>query len=152
MYKDIVVNKKAGFNFELFDRYEAGIVLQGWEVKAIRQNRISMPTGYVAISADGQAVLTGIEISPLMQKSSHIEADPKRDRVLLLKKSIIQSLVGSVAQKGMTIVPVKLYWKDNLIKCEVALAKGKNFADKRQAEREKDADRQAQRALKNYVR
>jgi len=142
----IALNKKAKFDYELSDRFEAGIVLLGWEVKSLRAGKTQLTDCYVIFKND-EAWLLGAHISPLQSVSTHYVADPTRTRKLLLNRREITRLQEASQQKGYTVVVTALYWKEHLIKCEVALAKGKQEHDKRETEKERDWQRQKQRVF-----
>jgi len=143
----IALNRKAHHEFFIEDRYEAGVVLQGWEVKSLRAGRIQLDQSYVLLK-NGTAWLFGSLITPLQTASTHINPDPQRSRKLLLHQKELNKLTGSVERKGYTLVPLALYWKNNLVKLEIGLAKGKKLHDKRATEKERDWNRQKQRILK----
>ena len=147
----IAVNKKAGFEYTFLEDLEAGISLQGWEVKSLRQGKVQFNESYVFIR-NHEAQLVGTLITPLSSTSTHIVAEPMRARKLLLHKKEIARLIGAVEQKGLTIVPRKLYWKSGKIKVQISLAKGKNVHDKRMTEKDRDWGRDKQRLLKNSGR
>ncbi|MCY4044236.1 MAG: SsrA-binding protein SmpB [Cellvibrionales bacterium] len=142
----IVQNKKARHDYFFEDTFEAGIVLSGWEVKALREKKVQLVDSYVMLK-DGEAWLLGSLINPLPTASTHFVTDPQRTRKLLLHKKEIAKLQGAVAQKGHTCVCTQLYWKKHLIKATIALAKGKALHDKRAAEKERDWNREKQRIL-----
>jgi SsrA-binding protein len=143
----ITENKKAFFDYHIEERYEAGIVLEGWEVKAIRANRAQIKEGYVVIR-QAQLFLIGVHISPLLSASSHVQPDPVRTRKLLLHSEQIKRLIGKVEQRGFTLVPLNLHYSKGRVKCEIALAKGKKLYDKRQAAKDKDWQREKARLNK----
>jgi SsrA-binding protein len=143
----IAVNRKARHDYTIEDCYEAGISLQGWEVKSLRAGKIQLDQGYVILK-NGEVWLIGAQISPLNTASTHIHPDPQRTRKLLLKEREISRLIGYVERKGYTLVPLKLYWKNNKVKLEIGLAKGKKLYDKRAAEKDKDWQRSKERKLK----
>ena len=145
----IALNKRARHEYHLEERYEAGLSLQGWELKAIRAGRANIGESY-AISRNGELFLFGAQITPLSQASTHVIADPQRTRKLLLHRREIDVLVGRVQRDGYTIVPTALYWKGNKVKAEVALAKGKQQHDKRDAERDRDWARDKQRLMRKH--
>ncbi len=144
----IVVNKKARYDYFIEETYEAGIVLEGWEVKSLRAKSIQVKESYILLK-HGEAWLHGAHITPLNTVSTHIKPDPVRARKLLLHRNEIDRLVGAVERKGYTIVPVKLYWKKGRAKVEVGVAKGKQQHDKRSTEKDRDWERQKSRILKN---
>lgn len=143
----IASNKKARHDYTIERTFEAGIVLEGWEVKSIRAGKIQVTDSYVVIKK-GEAWLLGSHIHPLVSASTHIIADPDRSRKLLLHKLELDRLIGLVEQKGYTLVALSLYWKNNKVKAEIALAKGKKTYDKRATLKEKDWQRQKQRMFK----
>jgi SsrA-binding protein len=143
----IVDNKKAFFDYFIEDRYEAGLVLEGWEVKSIRAGRVQIKEGYVVLQ-NGAFYLIGAHISPLNSASTHVTPDVIRTRKLLLKQEEINKLVGKVEQRGYTLVPLNLHYKGGRIKLDIGLAKGKKQHDKRDAEKDRDAQREAQQAMK----
>ncbi len=141
--KIVATNKKAQFEFFLLDHFEAGIVLAGSEIKSIREGKVSLAEAYV--QADGrEAFLIGAHIAPY-DAASHYNHDPKRNRKLLLHKREIREIWNAVRQKGMTIVPVKMYLKDGLVKVDIALAKGKKLYDKRHEIAKRDVERELDR-------
>ncbi len=134
-------------DFFVESRFEAGLVLAGWEVKSLRAGKAQLVDSYVLLK-DNEAWLMGFHITPLKAASTHVIADPTRTRKLLLNKRELEKLFGAVQQKGHTCVALSVYWKAHLIKCEIALAKGKKDFDKRHTEKERDADREVQRAMR----
>lgn len=144
----IALNKKSRHDFLLGERFEAGLVLEGWEVKSLRENRVQMSDSYVMIMK-GEAFLIGCLITPLNTASTHIKADPTRLRKLLMHRKELNRLIGAVERKGQTIVPTAMYWKHNRAKLEISLAKGKQAHDKRQTEKNRDWQRDKQRMMKN---
>ena len=144
----IALNKKALHDYFIEHKFEAGLALSGWEVKSLRAGKAQLVDSYVLLK-DGGAWLMGCHISPLTTASTHVYADPTRTRKLLLNKRELDKLFSSVQQKGHTCVALALYWKKHLIKCEIALAKGKKEFDKRATERERDSDREISRAMRN---
>jgi SsrA-binding protein len=143
----IAENRKARFEYFIEDRYEAGMQLQGWEVKSMRAGRAQLNEAYVFIRG-GEAFLTGAHISPLKTTSTHIVADPVRTRKLLLNASELSRLIGAVERKGYTIVPLDLHWKAGRAKLEIGLAKGKKQHDKRATEKDRDWQRDKARLLR----
>ena len=143
----IVVNKKANHDFFIGDRFEAGIALTGWEVKSLRQKKIQLVDSHVIIK-NGEAYLLGAQITPLDTASSHVVADPTRTRKLLLHKKELARIFSAIQQKGHTCVCTKLYWKGHLVKCQVALAKGKQSFDKRASIKEREWNIDKQRAVR----
>jgi len=149
--QSIAVNRKAHYEFAFEERYEAGIQLEGWEVKSLRAGKVQLDQAYVILK-NGEAWLFGGQITPLLTASTHKEHDPQRTRKLLLHSSEISKLIGAVERKGYTLIPLKLYWKNNYVKLEIALAKGKKLHDKRATEKDRDWQRQKQRGLKDFNR
>jgi SsrA-binding protein len=143
----IIQNKKAFHDYFIEERFEAGIALEGWEVKAIREGRAQLKEAYVIVSG-GELFLLGSHISPLPTASTHVEPDPTRTRKLLLKAGEIDKLIGAVERAGYTIVPIDMHYTRGRVKLEIGLAKGKKQHDKRQAERDKDWQREQQRLLR----
>ena len=146
----IVDNKKAFFDYFIEDRYEAGLVLHGWEVKAIRAGRAQIKEGYVVLQ-HGAFYLIGAHISPLNSASSHVTPDTVRTRKLLLNAAEIDKLIGKVEQRGYTVVPLNLHYSKGNVKLEIGVAKGKKQYDKRATEKEKDGKREQQQAMKKFV-
>lgn len=144
----IALNKRARHDYILEDRFEAGIVLEGWEVKAIRAGKAQLTDSYVLLR-DGEAWLLGANITPLNSASSHVIADPQRTRKLLLHAKELARLFAATSQKGYTCVATAMYWKGNKVKCEIALAKGKQLHDKRATQRDRDWSRQKERLLRH---
>ncbi len=126
----IAENRKAHFNYHIEERYEAGVVLEGWEVKAIRDGQVQMTDGYVVIK-NGELFLIGLRINALRSASTHIRPDADRTKKLLMHRAEIRRLIGKTEQKGFTMVPLNLHWKGGRVKAEIALAKGKAEHDKR---------------------
>jgi SsrA-binding protein len=147
----IAENKKAAFNYFFEERYEAGMVLEGWEVKAAREGKVQLTDGYVVIR-NGELFVLGCQINPLKTASTHINPDNVRTKKLLLKKDDIRRLIGKIEQKGYTLVPLNLHWKNGRIKCEIALAKGKAEHDKRDTIKEREGKREVERAMKSRNR
>jgi len=143
----IIQNKKAFHDFFIEDKHEAGLVLQGWEVKAIRAGRANLKEAYITVKG-AELFLFGSHISPLSTASTHIHPDPIRSRKLLLHKKEVDKLLGKVQRAGFTLMPLNLHYKGGRIKLDIGLAKGKKEYDKRATERDKDAKRQAQQAMK----
>ncbi|MDO9160189.1 MAG: SsrA-binding protein SmpB [Burkholderiaceae bacterium] len=143
----IADNKKALFNYHIEDRYEAGMVLQGWEVKAVRLGKVQLTDGYVVVR-DGELYLIGCQINPIRSTSTHVTAEAARTKKLLLNKDEIRRLIGKVEQKGFTLVPLNLHWKNGRVKCDIALAKGKAEHDKRDTVKEREGKREVERTLK----
>ncbi len=143
----IALNRKARHDYHLDERYEAGLALLGWEVKALRAGRLQLAEGYVIVKNE-EAWLIGAHITPLNSASTHVLADPTRTRKLLLKRRELDHLVGAVERKGYTLVPLAMYWKDGRAKLEVALARGKQAHDKRASEKDRDWQREKARTLR----
>jgi SsrA-binding protein len=144
----IAKNRRVTHDYTLEERFEAGMVLEGWELKSIRAGKAQLVDSYVLIR-DGEAWLLGANITPLVSASTHVIADPTRTRKLLLHAKEIARLFADTNQKGYTCVATALYWKGNKVKCEIALAKGKQLHDKRATERDRDWKRQQRRTLKH---
>ncbi len=144
----IALNKKALHDYYIEQRFEAGIALAGWEIKSLRAGKGQLTDSYVLLK-DGEAWLLGSHITPLNAASTHVIADPTRTRKLLLHKNELGKLFGAVQQKGFACVALALYWKKHLVKCEIALAKGKKEFDKRAVEKERDSNREIQRAVRS---
>jgi SsrA-binding protein len=143
----IALNKRARHEYHIDERYEAGIALLGWEVKSLRAGRISIVDAY-AIVRNGEIFLFGASIPPLLSASTHVVAEDRRTRKLLLNRAEIDTLVGAVERKGYTLVPMAMYWKGSRVKVELGLAKGKQSHDKRAAEKDRDFAREKQRAMR----
>jgi SsrA-binding protein len=147
----IADNKKAFFNYAIEERFEAGLVLEGWEVKALREGKVQLTDGYVVIRA-GELFLIGCQINPLNTASSHVSPDAVRTKKLLLHKEQIRRLIGKIEQKGYTLVALNLHWKNGKVKCEMALAKGKAEHDKRDTIKDREGKREVERAMKSRQR
>ena len=147
----IAENKKAAFNYFFEERHEAGMVLEGWEVKAIRDGKVQLTDGYVVIK-NGEMYIIGLLIQALKTASTHVNPEAARTRKLLLHKEEIQRLTGKVEQKGYTLVPINLHWKSGRVKCEIALAKGKAEHDKRDTIKDREGKREVERAMKSRNR
>ncbi|MDF2940997.1 MAG: SsrA-binding protein [Gammaproteobacteria bacterium] len=143
----IAVNRKARHDYFIEEKFEAGIMLQGWEVKSLRDGRAQIGDSYVIIHK-GHPVLLNAHITPLSTASTHVIAEPTRSRKLLLNQREINRLMGKVEQKGYTIVPLSLYWKGRNAKVEIALVKGKQMHDKRAAEKDRDWQRTKEQLFK----
>jgi SsrA-binding protein len=143
----IAQNRKAWHDYFIEQKFEAGMVLHGWEVKSMRAGRAQLKEAYVVVE-NGEIFLIGAHVSPLPSASTHINPDPVRKRKLLLHRDEISKLVGSVERKGYTLVPLALYWKKGKAKLEVGLAKGKQVHDKRASIKERESDRELARAIK----
>lgn len=144
----IATNKKARFEYFIEARLEAGICLEGWEVKSLRDRRVQLGESYVSLK-NGEAWLLGAHISPLPTASTHISPNPTRTRKLLLNRREISALVGAVERKGYTVVPLNMYWKQGRAKLEIGTAKGKKQHDKRASEKERDWNREKGRLVKH---
>jgi SsrA-binding protein len=147
----IVDNKKAFFDYFVEDRYEAGLELEGWEVKSIRAGRVHIKEAYVRVIRS-QVFLVGATISPLPSASTHIKPDPTRSRRCLLHKNEINKLIGKVKERGYTLAPLNLHWKGSNVKLEIGLAKGKKAHDKRDSIKDRENAREAQAAMKKSRR
>ena len=145
----IAENRKAFHDYFVEERYEAGLVLQGWEVKAIRAGRAQIGDAHVIVDK-GALWLLGAHISPLLAASTHVQADPTRTRKLLMRAEEIRRLVGKVEQRGYTLIPLDLHFSKGRIKLQVALARGKLKHDKRASEREKEWQREKTRLLRRH--
>ena len=143
----IAQNKKARHDYTLETEFEAGLVLEGWEVKSIRAGKAQIRDSYVLLK-DGEAFLFGAVISPLISASTHVSPEQQRSRKLLLHSYELSRLVGAVERKGYSIIPLSLYWKKSRVKCKIALAKGKHQYDKRAAEKQRDWNREKSRIAK----
>ncbi|MDP3252793.1 MAG: SsrA-binding protein SmpB [Hydrogenophaga sp.] len=147
----IAENRKAFYNYAIEERFEAGVVLEGWEVKALREGKVQLTDGYVVIR-EGEMFLIGCQVNPLHTASSHVSPDSVRTKKLLLHKEQIRRLIGKIEQKGYTLVPLNLHWKSGKIKCELALAKGKAEHDKRDTIKDREGRREVERAMKSRNR
>ncbi len=145
----IALNKKAKHEYFLEQRFEAGLCLEGWEVKSLREGKVSFMESYILMK-DGEAFLFGCHISPLATVSTHFVPDPTRTRKLLLHQKELGQIFGALAKQNLTCVPLALYWKNGVVKCEIALAKGKKLHDKRATERDRDWGREKQRLIKDH--
>lgn len=143
----IALNRKARHEYFIEENFEAGLALEGWEVKSLRAGRAQLAEGYVVLR-EAQAWLLGAHISPLISASTHVHADPTRTRKLLLHRRELDRLVGAVERKGYTLVPLALYWKRGRAKLDIGLAKGKKQHDKRADQKERDWQRQKSRLMK----
>ncbi len=143
----IALNKKAKFDYHIHERFEAGLALEGWEVKSMRAGKVQLTDTYVLLQR-GEAFLLGCNITPLNTASTHVQADPRRTRKLLLHKTEIARLIGATQQKGQACIALALYWKANKVKCEIALATGKKAHDKRASIKERDWSRDKSRIMK----
>ncbi|BDZ72628.1 MULTISPECIES: SsrA-binding protein SmpB [Methylophaga] len=143
----IAVNRKARHEFFIEDRFEAGLVLEGWEVKSLRDGKAQLNESYVHVR-NGEAWLANALITALKTASTHIKPEPQRDRKLLLHRAELHKLIGAVERKGYTLIPLNMYWKKGMAKIEIALAKGKQLHDKRATEKDRDWNRDKARILK----
>lgn len=146
----LVSNKKAFHDYFIEEKFEAGIVLEGWEVKAIRAGRANIKESYVVIR-DGEVFVFGMHITPLLSASSHVRPDPIRTRKLLLHAKQISKLIGLVERAGYTLMPLDLHFQNGRLKLEIGLAKGKMQHDKRESEKERDWDREKARLMRVKV-
>lgn len=146
--KTIALNKRARFEYHIDERIEAGLSLQGWEVKSLREGRVQFADSYVLLK-DGEAFLFGCRIDPLPTASTHISPDPLRTRRLLLHRKEIDRLTGQVDRKGKTVVPTALYWSKGRAKVEIGVATGKKEHDKRATQKDRDWQRQKARIMKH---
>lgn len=148
---NIAQNKRARFDYIIDQKFEAGVSLQGWEVKSLREGKGQITETYVIIQ-NGEALLVGAQVQPLNTVSTHYIAEPQRTRKLLLHRKELNKLIEAKEQKGKTIVALSLYWKRHLVKCEIAIATGKKRHDKRDTEKERDWNRQKQRIMQHSNR
>lgn len=146
----IAENRKARFNYEIEERFEAGIVLEGWEVKAIRAGQVQLTDGYVVIR-DGELFLIGLRINALGSASTHVRPEPDRTKKLLMHKDEIRRLVGKVEQKGYTLVPLNLHYSKGRVKADIGLGRGKKTHDKRHTEKKRDWEREKGRLMRHKV-
>ncbi len=147
---NIAENRRAHFNYHIEERFEAGVVLSGWEIKAIRAGQVQLTDGYVVIKS-GELFLIGARINALRSASTHVHPEPDRTKKLLMHKDQIRRLIGKTEQKGYTLVPLNLHYKGGLVKAEIALAKGKQLHDKRESEKERDWEREKGRLMRHKV-
>ena len=145
----IALNKRARHEYHIDERYEAGLSLQGWEVKSLRAGRINFGDCYATVK-NGELYLFGASIPPLISASTHVIADDRRTRKLLLHREEIDKLIGAVERKGYTLIPTAMYWKGNRVKVEIGIARGKQEHDKRNAEKEREWDRDKQRVMRSH--
>jgi SsrA-binding protein len=145
----IALNKKASHDYQIEQRYEAGLALEGWEVKSLRAGRVQLKESYVKILR-AEAFLLGAHVSPLPTASTHVSPDPVRTRKLLLQRSEINRLIGLTERAGYTLVPTALYWKRGRAKLEIGLAKGKKLHDKRATEKDRDWQREKERLFRRH--
>lgn len=147
----IAQNKRARHDYHFEEHFEAGLALQGWELKAIRAGRANIGDAY-AVVLQGELFLIGAQITPLIQASTHVVANDRRTRKLLLHRREIDQLTGRIQRDGYTLIPTALYWKGNKVKADLALAKGKQAHDKRDASKQRDWDREKQRVMRRHNR
>ena len=147
----IADNKKAAFNYFFEERFEAGLVLHGWEVKALREGKVQLTDGYVVVR-EGELYLIGCQINPLKTASTHVNPDAARTKKLLMHKDEIRRLIGKSEHTGYTLVPLNLHWKTGKVKCDIALAKGKAEHDKRDTIKDREGKREVERAMKSRNR
>jgi SsrA-binding protein len=145
----IALNRKAHFDYFIENEYEAGLVLQGWEVKSLRAGKINLSDAHVIIKY-GEAFLLGAQIQPLPTAAAHLFPEANRTRKLLLNRKELNQLIGSVERQGYTLVPLSLYWKNNRVKMKLALAKGKKTHDKRDTIKDRDWQRDRERIMKKH--
>ncbi|MEW5836376.1 MAG: SsrA-binding protein SmpB [Pseudomonadota bacterium] len=145
----IALNRRARHEYHIDQRYEAGIALQGWELKALRAGRINFGESY-AIVRNGELFLFGASIPPLISASTHVIAEDRRIRKLLLHRHEIDHLIGATERKGYTLVPTAMYWKGNKVKVEIGVARGKQEHDKRDSAKERDWQREKQRTMRSH--
>lgn len=146
----IATNRKASYEYHLEDRYEAGIVLNGWEVKSMRENRANLKESYITVR-EGELFLVGAHVSPGTTTSTHEVANPTRSRKLLLHRLEINRLIGAVERKGYSMIPTQLYWSNGKVKLAFALARGKKQYDKRATIKARDIDRDQARDASSYI-
>jgi len=147
----IATNRKAHHDYSIHEHFKAGLVLEGWEVKSLRDGRLQLKESYIMIRR-GEVWLVGAHISPLNTTSTHIKANPTRDRKLLLHRKQIDKLVGATQEKGFTLVPLRMFWDNNRAKCEFALGKGKKNHDKRASAKDRDWNRDKAKIMKQAIR
>lgn len=143
----ICLNKKAGFDYFLLERFECGLILEGWEVKSLRSGKVQIRDSYVFVR-NGEAFLLGAVITPLQTASTHIVPDAQRTRKLLLNRFELNKLIGAIERKGQALIPTAMYWKRGRAKLEIALAKGKKEFDKRDTQKDRDWKREKERLFK----
>jgi SsrA-binding protein len=146
----IAENRRARHEYHIEETYEAGVVLAGWEIKAIRAGQVQLTDGYVLVR-DGELYLIGCRINPLRSASTHVLPEPDRTKKLLMRKDEIRRLTGKVEQRGFTLVPLDLHYKGGRVKATIALAKGKAQHDKRESEKERDWQREQGRLMRHKV-
>ena len=145
----IALNKRARHEYHIDERYEAGIALEGWEVKSLRAGRINLTEAYALVKG-GELFLFGASIPPLISASTHVIAEDRRARKLLLHRAEIDQLIGAVERRGLTLIPLAMYWKQNRAKVEIGIARGKQAHDKRATEKEREWNVEKQRALRAH--
>ena len=150
MSAPIAENRRARFDYAIEEQHEAGMVLQGWEIKAVRAGQVQLTDGYVVIR-DGELSLIGCRVNALRSASTHVVPEPDRTKKLLMHKDEIRRLVGKVEQRGFTLVPLNLHYKGGLVKVQIALAKGKAQHDKRETEKNRDWEREKGRLMRHKV-
>jgi SsrA-binding protein len=150
MSANIAENRRARFEYHIEENFEAGMVLEGWEVKAVRAGQIQLTDGYVVIKG-GELFLIGCRINALRSASTHVNPEADRTKKLMMKKAEIRRLIGKVEQRGFTLVPLNLHWKGGKVKAEIALAKGKAEHDKRNTVKERDWEREKGRLMRHKV-
>jgi SsrA-binding protein len=150
MSAHIAENRRARFEYHIDEQHEAGIVLEGWEIKAIRSGQVQLTDGYVVIR-EGELYLIGCRINPLRQASTHVHPEADRTKKLLMKKAEIRRLIGKVEQRGFTMVPLNLHYKGGRVKVDIALAKGKSQHDKRETEKKRDWEREKGQLMRHKV-
>ena len=146
----IAENRRARFDYHIEERFETGLVLEGWEIKAIRAGQVQLTDGYINIR-NGELFLIGCRINPLRTASTHVHPEADRTRKLLMHKAEIRRLIGKVEQRGFTLVPLNLHYKGARVKVEIALAKGKAQHDKRETEKKRDWEREKGRLMRHSV-
>ena len=146
--KTIALNKKARHDYFIDERYEAGLALQGWEVKSLRAGKVQIIDSYILLK-NNEAYLFGALITPLPTASTHISPEPQRNRKLLLHRYELNKLIGAVERKGFALIPTALYWKNGKVKLEIGVARGKKSHDKRETEKERDWERQKARLMRH---
>ncbi len=146
--KTIALNKRARHDYSIDERFEAGLVLEGWEVKSLRAGKVQIVESYILLK-DNEAFLFGALITPLPTASTHITPEPQRSRKLLLHRTELNRLIGAVERKGFALVPTALYWKNSKVKLELGVARGKKSHDKREAEKDRDWQRQKAQIMRH---
>lgn len=146
--KTIALNKRARHDYSIDERFEAGLVLEGWEVKSLRAGKVQIVESYILLK-DSEAFLFGALITPLPTASTHISPEPQRSRKLLLHRAELNRLIGAVERKGFALVPTALYWKNSKVKLELGIARGKKAHDKRDAEKDRDWQRQKAQIMRH---